>query len=150
MIEMGQNMADALLKGGNIFVPDVHKYWASEFGGRAGGLMILQGKPESAKDIAYFPLPKPGNWDPETDESFQKLLKAKAKLFIIGDSKELGKYSKSPRIAGSTGSLDPDAGMKMSVQFLAHLMLLAFIVLANVGTLMGRASNAGNASKEEA
>ena len=42
--------------------------------------------------------------------------------------------------------LDPDAGPKMSVQFLGHLMLLTFIVLANFGALVGRGSAASDPS----
>lgn len=117
MIDMAQSMADALIKGGNIFVPDVHRYWRSEFGGRAGGLMIIKGKPDSAKDIAFFPLRTPGTWDPETDEEFQNILKAKAKIFIIGDHKELGKFASSPRITASTGAIDPKVGMYKYQEF---------------------------------
>ena len=46
--------------------------------------------------------------------------------------------------------LDPDAGRKMSVQFIAHLMLLIFIALANIGAIMGRASNSTKSAGEEA
>src|SRR5688572_816222 len=63
LAEIGAQMAGHLLAGGNIFVPPVSPYWASEFTGRAGGLMGIRTgdyagpyTPTSDNDVAYLTL----------------------------------------------------------------------------------------------
>jgi len=114
---MAQNMADLLLAGGNIFTPPVAPFWVTEFRSRAGGFMCLRGSANRAKDIAYFALPDPRNWDPRRDQTLQKLLQAKAKLFVIGRRADLGDLAANKRFAGFTGGTSPNEGMYRYEQF---------------------------------
>jgi len=111
LIEMAEEMADSLLKGGNIFAPPVNKAWTSEFSGRAGGLMCLKGKANHSKDIAFFALPDPRNWEPQKDKVLKTLLKGKAKLFVIGRKEDLGDLKINRQFAGFTGGVRADIGM---------------------------------------
>ncbi|MDA1191756.1 MAG: hypothetical protein O3A46_08760 [Candidatus Poribacteria bacterium] len=51
-------------------------------------------------------------------------------------------YERLVRDAYPNAGLKPDASEKMSVQFLAHLLILAFIALANVGYWLSRRKGA--------
>src|SRR3954452_10405873 len=77
LTSLGERMAAPLLKGGNLFTPPVAKWWPSEFGGRAGGMMGLKPpsyQPTSKNDVAYFTLPDPRSWKPKEDQTFQRIL----------------------------------------------------------------------------
>src|SRR5437764_1300016 len=63
---MGSKMAELLLAGGELYAPDVAKFWPSEFGGRAGGFMGIRNGAkvhESERNVAYFALPHPRGLD---------------------------------------------------------------------------------------
>src|SRR5689334_13067940 len=82
---VGGKMASSLLGGGSLYTPPVARFWPSEFGGRAGGLMGLRPSDyvaESKKDVAYFALPR--RWDDRSKEQLKKIAKSKAQLFAIG------------------------------------------------------------------
>lgn len=114
LIEMGEQMAGRLLAGGEMFTPAVAKFWPSEFGGRAGGLMGLRPSgyvPKSANDVAYFALPDPHRWDPRQDKELERLIRGKGQLFVIGRPQDLKKLNLNGRIAGFTGGVDPNAGL---------------------------------------
>jgi hypothetical protein len=111
---MGTKMAELLLAGGNLYAPDVAKFWPSEFGGRAGGFMGIRSGAkvhESEKNVAYFALPHPRNWDARKDDTLQKLINGKAQLFVIGRPEELEGVAPLARFAGITGGAEPDAGL---------------------------------------
>jgi hypothetical protein len=93
LTEMGEQMAGHLLAGGNIFVPAVSPYWASEFTGRAGGLMgIATGDyagpyvPTSDNDVAFTTLPR--KWSEKTRRAWSALAETPARIFVIGDEGE--------------------------------------------------------------
>ncbi len=111
---LGEKMASALLKGGNLFTPPVAKWWPSEFGGRAGGLMGLKSPsyvPTSGNDVAYFTTPDPRFWKPREDKLFQSLLKSKAQLFLIGAPEDLLSAAPKNRFAGFTDGVSAHEGL---------------------------------------
>jgi len=110
---LGEQMAAPLLAGGNLFPPPVAQFWPSEFSGRAGGLMGLKFpdyRPRSSKDVAYFALPAPRGWDPRKDERLRKLVRSKARLFVIGREDELSALGAPKRFSGFTGGVAKDEG----------------------------------------
>lgn len=114
--KMGQKMADLLLAGGDLFTPDIAKFWPSEFGYRAGGLMGIR-LPErvdlsNKKNVAYFALPHPSTgWEPKKDEKLKKLIDSPANLFVIGRYEDLKNAAPRSRFAGFTGGVDASAGL---------------------------------------
>ena len=89
---MAQQMAGHLLSGGNIFVPPVSPYWASEFTARAGGLMgIATGDyagpyvPTSRDDVAFTTLPR--KWSEKSQAGWRALTESPARIFVIGDDR---------------------------------------------------------------
>lgn len=114
LIKMGQRMADLLLAGGDLFTPDIARFWPSEFGGRAGGLMGIRTPDRlrrSKNNVAYFALPHPRHWDPKRDEKLKVLLASDANLFVVGRYEDLKGVAPKSRFAGFTGNADPDAGL---------------------------------------
>ena len=130
LIAMGEKMAGYLLDGGNICTPAVNPFWPPEFGGRAGGLMCIKGSVDNGKDVAYFALSDPRKSDPAKNEALQKLIKAKAHLFVIGRREDLGALADHPRIEMCTGGGDPEEGFYQYDQFapLAHVRAFEQIV----------------------
>src|SRR5438045_6058069 len=59
---MGTKMAELLLAGGELYAPDVAKFWPSEFSGRAAGFMGIRSGPRVLacdRNVDYFVLPLP-------------------------------------------------------------------------------------------
>jgi hypothetical protein len=109
---IGEKMASSLLAGGALFTPPVARFWPSEFGGRAGGLMGLRPSdyvPESRKDVAYFALPR--KWDDRSKEQLKKVAKSKAQLFAIGRPEDVDGLVPASRFAAFTGGAAPDEGL---------------------------------------
>src|SRR5439155_13320694 len=97
-----------------LYAPDVAKFWPSEFSGRAGGFMGIRSGPrvhESDRNVAYFALPYPRNWDASKDQALRQLINGKSQLFVIGRREELEPAASPSRFAGFTGGADPDAGL---------------------------------------
>ncbi len=91
LTQIGERMADHLLRGGNLFTPQIGTYWPSEFGGRAGGLMGL--KPAdclatSEHDVAYTTLPDPRRSKLADDPRWKKLIDSPAQIVINGAESE--------------------------------------------------------------
>ena len=111
LIQLGERMADCLVRGGAIRVPHVSPYWVSEYSCRAGGLMGLGGHgAASRKDVAFFALPDARRWDPRQDRAMQKLLAGRSRLFVIGRREDLAALGSLDRFEGFTGGADPGQG----------------------------------------
>jgi hypothetical protein len=109
---LAEKMARPLLAGGDICLPPVGSFSRSEFSGRAGGLMGIRWPegPGSNKDVAFFGLPDPKGWKPQEDEAFQKQLRSRRRLFVIGRPDELeGGFRR--RISGFTGGARAEEGL---------------------------------------
>ena len=109
---LGEKMAQPLLAGGDLCLPPVGSFSRSEFSGRAGGLMGIRWAEglSSSKDVAFFGLPDPRRWKPQEDEAFQKQLRSRRRLFVIGRADELeGKFRR--RISGFTGGARAEEGL---------------------------------------
>ena len=111
LTQIGEQMATHLLSGGNIFVPPVSPYWASEFTGRAGGLMGIRTgdyagpyQPNSDKDVAYLTLPR--KWTEKQRTGWTTLVDSPARIYIIGDESEVPADLRS-RISAITSLGDP-------------------------------------------
>src|SRR6185437_14137925 len=68
---MGERMAKNLLAGCKFSIPPVAKYYPSETGHRAGGMMGIRwwgSFQPGPKDVALFALPDARFWNPEKDE----------------------------------------------------------------------------------
>src|SRR3954468_1062397 len=92
LIELGEAIAAPLLRGGNLFTPQLGTYWPSEFGGRAGGLMGL--KPAdyiatSENDVAFTTLPDPRRVNVQDDPRWKQLLDSPAQIVIDGAESDL-------------------------------------------------------------
>jgi hypothetical protein len=114
LIELGEQMAGPLLRGGNLFTPQIGTYWPSEFGGRAGGLMGL--KPASyvaqrADDVAFTTLPDPRRANLRDEARWRRLTESPAKIFIIGRPEDLAGACPHERVAGFTGGAGADEGL---------------------------------------
>ena len=88
---IGEHMADHLVRGGNLFTPQIGTYWPSEFGGRAGGLMGL--KPSdylatSENDVAFTTLPDPRRTKLADDARWKTLIDSPAQIVINGAESE--------------------------------------------------------------
>lgn len=115
LAEFGERMAGPLLAGGDIFNTSIARWWPSEFGGRAGGLMGLRGgwhnqQPTGKKDVAYFAAPDPRTWDATKDERLAALMKGRANLFVIGRPDEMRGVD-AKRFAGFTGGAKAEEGL---------------------------------------
>jgi hypothetical protein len=109
---LAEKMARLLLAGGDICMPPVGSFSRTEFSGRAGGLMGIRWPegPGSSKDVAFFGLPDPRRWKPQEDEAFQKQLRSRRRLFVIGRPDELeGRFRR--RISGFTGGACAEEGL---------------------------------------
>lgn len=108
----GKDMADPLVDGGDIYVPPVARFWPSEIGGRAGGIMALKrrGGKMTDRDVAYIATHDPRKWDPRDDENLQKLIAGPGKLFVNGRPEDLAALGDLGRFAGFTGGADPAEG----------------------------------------
>ncbi|HTL29680.1 MAG TPA: hypothetical protein VL282_10675 [Tepidisphaeraceae bacterium] len=109
---IGEKMASSLLAGGALFTPPVARFWPSEFGGRAGGLMGLRPsnyEPQSKKDVAYFALPR--RWDDRSKDELKRIAKSKAQLFAIGRPEDVDGLVPTSRFAAFTGGAAPDEGL---------------------------------------
>ncbi len=116
--QLGEQMAQPLLAGGDFCQPAVGSFSNTEFSGRAGGLMGIRWseRPASNKDVAFFGLPDPRGWKPQEDEAFQKQLRSGRRLFVIGRSDELeGKFRR--RITGFTGGARAEEGLHAMSEF---------------------------------
>ena len=114
LIELGEAMAAPLMRGGNLFAPQIGTYWPSEFMGRAGGLMGV--KPatyaaESENDVAFTTLPDPRRSKLADDPRWQRLIASPAKIFVIGRPEDLAGACTLQRIAGFTGGAGADEGI---------------------------------------
>lgn len=116
LVEMGEKMADPLLKGGRFFLPSVAPFWPSEFGGRAGGFMGLTRMPgvhpTRKTDLAYVALPDPARWDAAKDKALAKLLGSRAQVFVNGRREELQALGSAvKRVAAFTGGASAGQGL---------------------------------------
>lgn len=115
LVKMGERMAGLLLAGGDIFTPDVAKFWPSEFGSRAGGMMGIRSAdridPKKKNNVAYFALPASKEWEPKNDEKLKSLIESNANLFVVGRYEDLKGVVPKSRFAGFTGGADPGAGL---------------------------------------
>jgi hypothetical protein len=112
LVEFGERMAAPMLAGGDMATAAIAKWWPSEFGGRAGGLMGLRWQQalKGKKDVMYFATPDPRTWDAAKDEKLAGLMKGKASLFVIGRPEDMGGLG-TGRFAGFTGGAKPDEGL---------------------------------------
>jgi hypothetical protein len=106
LIGLGEQMAEPLLRGGNLFAPQIGTYWPNEFMGRAGGLMGL--KPtsylaQSENDVAFTTLPDPRRGKLRDDPRWRRLVESPAKIFVIGSHQDFASACPSERITGLTG-----------------------------------------------
>jgi hypothetical protein len=115
LTKVGERMAELLLAGGDIYTPDVAKFWPSEFGFRAGGMMGIRSAdridPKNRNNVAYFALPASREWDPKKDEKLKKLIESDANLFVVGRYEDLKGVAPKSRFAGFTGGVEAGAGM---------------------------------------
>ena len=114
LIALGEQMAEPLLRGGDLFAPQIGTYWPSEFGGRAGGLMGL--KPatyvaHSENDVALTTLPDPRRVKLSGDPRWRRLIDSPARIFIIGRPDDLAGACPIERIAGFTGGAGAEEGL---------------------------------------
>ena len=112
LVDLGQRMADLLVKGGQLCAPGMAPFWPSECCCRAGGMMGIQrAYPQSRKDIACFALPDPRRWNAAEDKGLQQLIDGKGQLFVVGRPEDLLGIQSLDRFAGFTGGVDPDKGL---------------------------------------
>jgi hypothetical protein len=114
LIRLGGRMARHILDGGNLFPAEVAEFWPTEFTHRAGGLMGTKRKdykPTSDKDVAFFALPGDPSWDPARDDTLQRLIRSKARLFAIGRRDRLRGLKAAGRFAGFTGGARMHEGL---------------------------------------
>jgi hypothetical protein len=119
LTELGERMAEPLLRGGGLFTPQIGTFWPSEFGGRAGGLMGLKPSDyvaQSPHDVAFTTLPDSRRWKPKEDPRWQKLIESKAQIFIVGRPEEISASSAGAmdRFAGFTGGVGAEEGFGAS------------------------------------
>ncbi len=114
LIELAERMAACLLKGGLLTMPHVARFWVSESGHRAGGLMGIRHREPAQltrKDVAFLALPDCRKWKPAEDKVMQGLLKGKANLFAVGRREDVEAVGLNPaRFAGFTGGAAPEEG----------------------------------------
>ena len=115
LIELGEHMAEPLLRGGSLFAPQVGTFWPTEFGNRAGGLMGLKPSAtylaQSEDDVAFTTLPDPRRSKLREDERWKRLIDSPAKIFVIGDEDDLAGSTSLPRVAGFTGGARANEGL---------------------------------------
>lgn len=121
IVEFGERMAAPLLAGGDLYTPAISRWWPSEFGYRAGGLMgIRAGGPGAGarkkNDVAYFAAPDPRAWDAAKDAELQALVKTRANLFVIGRPEDV-RGLPAGRFAGFTGGASPEEGLYATDKF---------------------------------
>ena len=115
LMDLGEAMAAPLLRGGNLFTPQIGTYWPSEFGGRAGGLMGLRPAAtyvaQSENDVAFTTLPDPRRVKLSDDPRWQRLIDGPAKIFINGRPEDLSGVCPLQRVAGFTGGAGAEEGL---------------------------------------
>jgi len=103
---MGERMAEPLLKGGNLFVAPVGRFWSSEFSGRAGGLAGLRRLDDARlgpKDVVYFELPRLKQRREQDESRLRSLVRSRANLFAIGRPEDAEDIAPASRFGGFTG-----------------------------------------------
>src|SRR5688572_18336952 len=114
LIDIGDRMAAPLLRGGNLFTPQIGTYWPNEFSGRAGGLMGMRPATyatQSENDVAFTTLPDPRRANLRENERWQRLIASPAKIFINGRPEDLSGATPLQRLAGFTGGAGADEGL---------------------------------------
>ena len=103
---MAEQMAEPLLKGGNLFLEPVGRFWGSEFHCRAGGIMGLNRSSSmrwSRKDVVYFELPRPELRREQDESILRRLVRSRANLFAIGRPEDADGIAPASRFGGFTG-----------------------------------------------
>ena len=101
---MGERMTEPLLKGGDLFLGGVGRFWGSEFIYRAGGMMGLRYNARLAKrgDVVYFELPSPEHRSKQDESLLRKLVKGPAHLFVVGAPEHAEGLAPARRFGGFT------------------------------------------------
>lgn len=117
LIDFGRRIAERLLAGGDLVLAPVRPYVATEFAGRAGGLMRIatwikgRHEPRLSEDrTALFAMPHPERLDADAREVLDRLADSPAKLFAIGREQDVAAAGLRDRVEASTGGVARDAG----------------------------------------
>jgi len=111
---MGEAMAEPLLRGGNMYLEPVGRFWGSEFHCRAGGLMGLRypaGERMKSRDVVYFEVPRARKRHRQDAGRLRRLARSRANLFAIGRAEDVQDVVPPERFAGFTGAAARELGM---------------------------------------
>jgi len=105
---MGERMAQPLLKGGNMNLHRMGRFWGSEFGHRAGGLMGMRYLDATLRNVrqnsvVYFELPRPHQRTKDDQDMLRTLVESSAQLFVVGCPEDADGVAPIDRFSGFTG-----------------------------------------------